>query len=72
MRARITVIARQSGTVVPTAALAVGADGSSAVVEPDGSVIPVTVLASAGGQALVEGVEEGTRVRVPADQAGSP
>ena len=72
LRARITVIARQSGTVVPTAALAVGADGSSAVVEPDGSVIPVTVLASASGQALVDGVEEGTRVRVPADQAGSP
>lgn len=68
LRARITVIPRQSGTVVPTAALAVGSDGSSAVMDADGAMIPVTVVASASGQALVEGVEVGTRIRVPAEQ----
>lgn len=69
LRSRVTVIPRREGTVVPTAALAVGANGKSAVIAEDGRSIPVEVEAAAGGQALVTGVSVGERVRVP-NQAG--
>ena len=67
--AQVTVVPRQEGPVVPTAALVVGADGSAAVVTEAGVPVPVRVLASAGGRAVVDRVEVGTRVRVPGDAA---
>ena len=75
--ARITVLAPTSGVIVPGAALAVTADGSTAVVSAEGASIPVTVSAIVGGQALVEGVSAGTKVRAPGqasrgDVAGVP
>lgn len=66
----IVVIAPQRGLVVPTAALAVGDDGSTALVDEAGRQVPVTVVASASGQALVTGATPGLRVRVPAGEAG--
>ncbi len=70
IRATITVLAPKSGPIVPTAALAVAADGSTAVVDREGETIPVTVLATVGGQALVEGVAAGTEVRAPGEVSG--
>lgn len=70
--AQVTVVPEQEGPVVPTAALVVGADGSAAVVTEDGATVPVRVVASAGGRAVVAGVEVGTRIRVPGDAAATP
>ena len=66
LSATVTVVPRQSGAVLPTAALAVGVDGRVAVVREDGSRVPVTVRASTGGQVLVSGISVGDRVRVSA------
>lgn len=72
LRAQVIVVPARSGAVVPVSALAVGADGSSAVVPAEGATVPVKVLASAGGQALVTGVDVGVRVRAPATTEASP
>ena len=61
----IEVVPAVSGPVVPSQALVVGDDGTAAVVTDSGEVVPVTVLASAGGRAVVEGLDEGQLVRVP-------
>lgn len=68
--ASIVVIAPQRGLVVPTAALAVGDDGSTALVDEAGRQVPVTVVVSASGQALVTGASPGLLVRVPAEERG--
>lgn len=60
----LVVVPAQSGPVIPTAALAVGTDGGTVVVAEDGRTLPVRVVASASGLALVSGVEVGQRVRV--------
>ncbi|UUZ60898.1 peptidoglycan-binding domain-containing protein [Nocardioides sp. B-3] len=67
VKARITVLAPASGPVIPTAALVVGPDGSTAVVTDGGETVAVIVVATSGGQALIEGVVAGTKLRVPGD-----
>ncbi|MCM3659216.1 peptidoglycan-binding protein [Agromyces mediolanus] len=62
--------AATSGLVVPAAALRSSADGTVAVVDREGRGHPVTVVASARGMAVVDGVRAGLRVRVPADARG--
>lgn len=54
-----------SGVVVPVAALVANADGTPAVVAPDGARTTVTIRATARGMAVVGGLEAGTVVRVP-------
>lgn len=61
----VVVIPPQSGPVVPTAALAVAPGGSAVVVTRAGRRVPVRVVASASGRALVTGIEVGQHVRVP-------
>ena len=68
--ATITVLAPTSGLIVPSGALAVAADGTTAVVSREGKTIPVTVTATVGGQAAVEGVPAGTEIRVPGQASG--
>lgn len=58
-------IARTEGIVVPVAALASGADSRQVVVTSTGERLPVRVVEQAGGIAVVEGVADGTMVRVP-------
>lgn len=64
--ASIAVVEGGTGTTVPTAAVATGADGSPYVVVAEGTKAPVSVVASAQGVSLVDGIENGTQVRVPA------
>ncbi|MBD3941328.1 peptidoglycan-binding protein [Microbacterium sp. NEAU-LLC] len=66
LSSRIVTVPTVTGLVVPSAALVTGADGQTAVVTEDGDRIPVSVVASARGMSVVEGVEQGARVRVPA------
>ncbi|MFD6056034.1 peptidoglycan-binding protein [Agromyces sp. NPDC060279] len=60
------------GLVVPVAALGSAADGTVAVVDERGRRHPVEVVAAARGMAVVEGVDAGLRVRVPAPEGGDP
>ncbi|KJL29243.1 peptidoglycan-binding domain-containing protein [Microbacterium oxydans] len=54
-----------SGLVIPSAALVTSADGQFAVIDRSGDRLNVTVIASARGMSVVEGVAEGIDVRVP-------
>lgn len=67
--ATIVVVPRVSGPVVPTSALRVGAGSATEVIDEAGTAIPVTIVGSAGGLAVVDGVSAGTRIRVPAGTA---
>lgn len=62
---QVVVVPAQTGVAVPAAALTSGQDEETVVVSADGTVIPVEVVASARGQAVVEGLKLGTQVRVP-------
>lgn len=62
--ATIVIVPEAKGVVVPAAALVVGDDASTAVQLEDGTRVPVTVKASAGGRSVVEGIEAGAKVRV--------
>jgi hypothetical protein len=55
------------GATVPSAALLTHPDGTVAVVDAAGEEHPVTVVASARGMSLIEGVELGLRVRLPGE-----
>lgn len=61
----IVTVPHTSGVVVPVGALVTAANGQLGVIDDTGALIPVTIVASARGMAVVEGVDEGTRVRVP-------
>ncbi|AYY12331.1 peptidoglycan-binding protein [Actinobacteria bacterium YIM 96077] len=61
----IQVVPEVSGLTVPAAALVTRAEGDVGVVSESGEFLPVTVVESAGGTAVVEGVEAGMQVRAP-------
>lgn len=65
--AQVELVASTDGIVVPVAALVTGADGSPAVVDDAGDVLAVSVVVQAQGQAVVEGVDAGVKVRVPGE-----
>lgn len=67
---RIVTVETVSGLVVPSAALVTDADGQVAVIDEVGDLIAVTVVTSARGMSVIEGVTEGMRVRVPAGTNG--
>ncbi|AEI13385.1 MULTISPECIES: peptidoglycan-binding protein [Cellulomonas] len=67
--ATIVTAPEVTGPVVPLAALATAADGSSFLVGRDGDRVPVTIEAQDGTRAVVTGIAAGTRVLL---FAGSP
>lgn len=62
----IVVVPEISGVVVPTSALVQQPSGSAAVILTDGSPHDVRILAEADGFAVVDGLERGTTIRLPA------
>ena len=64
--ASIELVMPVTGLVVPTTALVSTPDGVINVITPEGKLIPVTVVGSAKGQSVIEGVAEGAKVQVPA------
>lgn len=66
MRSRIVTAETISGLVVPTSALLTTADGHHAVIDHAGNRLTVTVETSAKGMSVITGIDEGTRVRIPA------
>jgi len=69
LSSRIVTVEPVSGLVVPSAALVTSADGTIAVIDDTDTRIPVTVVASARGMSVVEGVSAGSHVRLPAESA---
>lgn len=66
LRSQVVTVETVTGLTVPSAALVSRADGTIAVLEEDGTEHQVTVVTSARGMSVVEGVSAGLRVRVPA------
>lgn len=60
------IVPRTEGVLVPTTALSVDPSGSTSVRGSDGTSIPVTVKVTVGGEAIVEGIDAGTTLRVQA------
>ncbi|WP_431798786.1 peptidoglycan-binding domain-containing protein [Microbacterium kunmingense] len=73
LASRVITVETVTGLVVPSAALTTDSSGATAVVlGQNGARAPVTVQASARGMSVIDGVPEGTRVRVPAASGGAP
>ena len=68
LRSRIVIVESVSGLTVPSAALLSKADGSIVIIDGEGVESPVTVITSARGLSIIEGVDAGMRVRVPATE----
>ena len=66
LTSRIVTVASVTGLRVPSAALLSSADGTTLVIDDEGVEHDVTVVTSARGMSIIEGVAAGTRVRVPA------
>jgi len=64
--AEVILVPEVTGSVVPVGAVQTGPDGARFVVNDAGNEVPVEVLGSADGQAVVEGVQPGDRVLLPA------
>ncbi|MEO7130023.1 MAG: peptidoglycan-binding domain-containing protein [Dermatophilaceae bacterium] len=71
LRSEVVVVPKVSGPAAPAAAVRTRADGTAYVIDETGAERTVTVKASSGGLVVVDGVQVGTRVRVPADPAGN-
>jgi len=65
---KIVTVESVTGLMVPSAALLSKADGTIAVTDPEGVEHPVTVVTSAKGMSIIEGVDDGLSVRVPATE----
>lgn len=63
--AKIVLVPPTSGLVVPSSALVTNPDGSIVIIDSTGAPHKVTVVASARGQSVIEGVKAGMQVRVP-------
>lgn len=61
----ITTKEEVSGVVVPSSALITEVDGSVSVESETGERRPVTVVDSANGQSVVEGIDPGDNVKIP-------
>lgn len=70
--ASVDLVPPSTGTVVPSAALIAGSDGTARVITADGTAVTVTTGASANGLTIVEGIAVGERVRVPAKDVKDP
>lgn len=73
LRAEVTVVSPVSGPAVPVAAVHTDVDGTTWVRLANGERREVTVQGSSGGVAVLDGLDEGERVRVlDAAANGSP
>ncbi|TFD49588.1 peptidoglycan-binding protein [Cryobacterium frigoriphilum] len=66
LSSRIVTVESIAGLIVPSAALLSAADGTASVVDNAGTSHPVTVVTSARGMSIIDGVADGTSVRIPA------
>lgn len=62
--AEVTLVPQVDGLVVPVSGLRTDPDGNTSVLVAGGEQRPVEVIASADGLAVIEGVPEGTTIRL--------
>ena len=65
LRIRVDVVPNISGPIVPIGAIRSEPAGALVVVTTDGTHLPVTILATVDGLAVVEGVPRGTQIIIP-------
>lgn len=70
--AKIIMVPKVTGLVVPSSALITTANGQTAVVDAEGTRIPVVVEASAKGMSVISGAEAGLKVRIPGSAKATP
>jgi len=70
-RAQVVVIPDTTGPVVPVSAIGTDAANRPFVTLTDGTQVPVTVVASSQGTAVVDGIDVGTVVVLPYGEVGS-
>ncbi len=63
--ANVILVPATTGSLVPVSAIQVSADGSTSVVVENRGIVEVSILASADGLVVLEGVEAGDRVAIP-------
>jgi peptidoglycan hydrolase-like protein with peptidoglycan-binding domain len=68
-RAIIIIIPETTGSAVPVAAIGTDPGNNTFVILADGSLRPVTIIESANGLAIVEGIDAGTEILIPADES---
>ncbi|GAA1968253.1 peptidoglycan-binding domain-containing protein [Agromyces allii] len=71
LASRIITQPTVTGLIVPSAALKSSADNEVSVIGVTGVEHTVTVIASANGMSVVEGIAEGLRVRIPVEPNGT-
>lgn len=72
LRAEVAVVPQVTGASVPVGAVRTDPDGEASVLLADGTRRTVTVLASSGGVAVVDGLAVGDRVVVTGEADGAP
>lgn len=70
INATVVLVPEERGTQVPINAIRVNAQGKTLIVDEDGTQHPVEVRVSVGGQAIVDGIPAGMRIRVWGDSDG--
>lgn len=65
--AEVIVLPETTGVAVPVAGIATDPGNNSFVTLADGSMVEVLVVASVDGLSIVEGIDEGTEILLPAD-----
>lgn len=65
----IHVTPPQDGLVVPVAAIRTDSTGATLLIDTEGNEHPVAIVQTADGMALIEGVDTGLRVQIPAEDA---
>lgn len=68
LRSEVVTVEEVEGLSVPSAALRSSSNGSTVVIDEAGKEHKVDVVSSARGLSILEGVEVGLRVRVPASE----
>lgn len=63
--ATVVLVASTEGPVIPVSAIRTGPDGTRSVRTASGDDVPVEVIASDGGLAVVSGIEPGIEIEVP-------
>jgi peptidoglycan hydrolase-like protein with peptidoglycan-binding domain len=64
----IVIVPQQQGITIPSAAIRTDATGQAVVINRDGTTSEITVLSGVNGISLIDGVNAGTDVRVPAEE----
>ncbi len=64
--AEVVVVPETEGPLVPMAAIQTAPDGTTSIQADDGTEVPVTIVSQSDGMAIVDGIERGDVIILPA------